>query len=670
MITLENATIKVFITPEIGGKIWGAMDKTNGKMFIYFNQVVKFRDIAMRGPWTSGGIEINFGTIGHAPTCSSPVDYIVQENSDSSVRCIIGAMDLPSRTSWRVEVRLPKDKAFFETNVLWHNHSPLHQSYYHWMNSAARDSDDLQIYFPGHSTIEHDGRSQPWPLDQEDRDLSFYINNNFGGNKSYHVLGQYNGLFGGYYYQDQYGFGKWSLYTDKPGKKLWIWGLSRQGMIWENLLTDTDSQYIEWQSGRLFNQAANASTETPFKHRGFPPYSTDKWSEIWFPVKETQGMSEVSPFGTLNMVQESGHLKLYFCPLQQISDELSVEVNGKKIYSRQVNLQPLQVFKDSIRYNGKEKMKVVLGINKLTHLFPDQNTTLNRPIKAPDTFDWNTVQGISIKAGEEYKQRNYKEALRQYEVCLEKDPFYMEALTAMAEIHFRRMAYDTALVYARRALAIDTYDGAANFIYGLINRQSGQRADASDGFSLAAHSIDYRSAAYVQLAEMSIEDKSWIQTAEYASRSLDYNKFNLTSHQVMIIAYRKQGDLQSAQNSIDQLLKLDPLNSFARFEHFLIKTEAKQLQEFQKHIRGELPHETFLEIAITYYNLGLYQESRQVLELAPVNPVIFYWRAYLAAKAGDHQIKQRFTAKSGYSITLSHFPFPGRNSRGPEMGRE
>ena len=74
MVEMENDYIKLWIAPEIGGKIWGAIEKKTGKAFIYYNHVVKFRDVAMRGPWTSGGLELNFGIIGHAPTCSSPVD--------------------------------------------------------------------------------------------------------------------------------------------------------------------------------------------------------------------------------------------------------------------------------------------------------------------------------------------------------------------------------------------------------------------------------------------------------------------------------------------------------------------------------------------------------------------------------------------------------------------
>ena len=71
VVEMENDYIKLWVIPEIGGKIWGAVEKSTGKEFIYYNHAVKFRDVALRGPWTSGGIEINFGIIGHAPTSST-----------------------------------------------------------------------------------------------------------------------------------------------------------------------------------------------------------------------------------------------------------------------------------------------------------------------------------------------------------------------------------------------------------------------------------------------------------------------------------------------------------------------------------------------------------------------------------------------------------------------
>ena len=55
-VKLESDRSAVYITPEVGGKVWGAVDKRTGVDFVYFNHVAKFRDISMRGPWSSGGI--------------------------------------------------------------------------------------------------------------------------------------------------------------------------------------------------------------------------------------------------------------------------------------------------------------------------------------------------------------------------------------------------------------------------------------------------------------------------------------------------------------------------------------------------------------------------------------------------------------------------------------
>ena len=117
VIEMENDFIKLSVFPEIGGKIWGATEKSTGREFIYYNHAVKFRNIAMRGPWTSGGIEFNFGIIGHVPTSSTPVDYLTRTNEDGSVSCFVSSIELITRTTWTVEVNLPKDKAYFTTRT-------------------------------------------------------------------------------------------------------------------------------------------------------------------------------------------------------------------------------------------------------------------------------------------------------------------------------------------------------------------------------------------------------------------------------------------------------------------------------------------------------------------------------------------------------------------------
>ncbi|MFO7616954.1 MAG: DUF5107 domain-containing protein, partial [Bacteroidales bacterium] len=308
IVELENQWIRVLISPEMGGKVLGAFEKSTGRDFIYYNKVVKFRDIAMRGPWTSGGIEFNFGSIGHAPTTATPVDYLVRSNPDGSVSCWIGAMDLTSRTEWRVEIRVPQDKAWFETHLFWFNPTDLSTSKYHWATASADVDEDLTYYFPGDHSIGHDGDASPWPVLRDGRNIARYAENDYNADHSYHVLGTYTDYFAGYFARRDFGFGHWNDYPEKPGKKIWIWALSPQGAIWTDLLTDRpgNGQYTEIQTGLLFNQEAAGSTYTPFKHLEFPSLSCERASEYWFPVVGTGGVTEISQAGVLHLEKDGG----------------------------------------------------------------------------------------------------------------------------------------------------------------------------------------------------------------------------------------------------------------------------------------------------------------------------------------------------------------------------
>ena len=64
VVHMENPYIDVYIIPDEGGKLLGASEKSTGNEFIYHNHVRKYRQLAFRGPWTSGGIELNFGFVG------------------------------------------------------------------------------------------------------------------------------------------------------------------------------------------------------------------------------------------------------------------------------------------------------------------------------------------------------------------------------------------------------------------------------------------------------------------------------------------------------------------------------------------------------------------------------------------------------------------------------
>ena len=98
-LTSPMCPVAETLPPEVGGKVWGAVVKEPGHEFVYRSEVMKVRNISLRGPWTSGGIEFTFGVIGPTPATATPVDYVLRENDDGSVSCIVGAMDLPSRST-------------------------------------------------------------------------------------------------------------------------------------------------------------------------------------------------------------------------------------------------------------------------------------------------------------------------------------------------------------------------------------------------------------------------------------------------------------------------------------------------------------------------------------------------------------------------------------------
>jgi len=635
VVELENSYIKLMIMPEIGGKIWSAVEKSTGRSFIYYNHAVKFRDIAMRGPWTSGGIEPNYGIIGHTPSSVTPVDYLTRKNDDGSVSCIISVLDLLTRTYWTMEINLPKDKAYFTTKSFWYNSNTFDEPYYHWMNTGIKVKGDLHYMFPGTHFLGHEGEYGDWPINkQNDKDVSYYKNNDFGGYKSYHVFGKYTDFFGAYWNDDDFGMARYAGREDKAGKKIWIWGLSQQGMIWEKLLTDTDGQYSEIQSGRLFNQTADKSTFTPFKHKGFAPGAADTWTEYWYPVIKTKGFVEANQYGALNVVYANGWLKLYLNPVQKLTDEFEVKQGANVIYRKKVKLTPLNTFVDSVKMDMPTDIVVTLGGNKITYQSKPDAYDMNRPLVFPKDFDWNSAYGLYVQGNELMDEKSYAAASQKLQAALHKDPDYLPALVKMGELMYHNMQYAEALQMIRKALSIDTYDDAANYYYGILNAQLGNIIDAKDGFEIAGLSMEYRSAAYNGLSTLYLKEKDWAKALEFAGKAIDYNRFDIGALQAKAIAYRYQNENKNANSVLDTILSFDPLNHFAQFEKYLLQPGDESKAKFTTAIRDELPIETYLELAVNYYNNGCLAESEQVLKLAPANALVNYWLAFLKYKTG------------------------------------
>ena len=661
VVSLENDYIKLTLFPEIGGKIWGAVDKTTGKEFIYNNHVVKFRDIAMRGPWTSGGIEFNFGIIGHAPTSSTPVDYVTRQKPDGSVSCYVSSYELVTRTLWTGEVNLPKDKAYFTTTTTWHNSSSIDQPYYQWMNAGYPAAGNVEFCYPGTNYIGHGGELHSFPLDEQGRDISWYEKNDFGNSKSYHIVGKYNDFYGAYWHDNDFGSIHHADYDEKLGMKIFLWGLSREGGIWEDLLTDTNGQYIELQSGRMYNQPASNSSLTPYKHTAFGPQATDRWTEYWFPVKGIKGVSKASRIGALNVLREDGFLKLYFSPLQKLSTTIKLYEGEKEMNSIPLNCGVLETWKDSIPLNkavAAGRLKVVVGEDLLVYSEVPSDNITSRPKQLPADFDWSSAYGLYTQGEQWMNQKVLDKAETFLLASLDKDPYFVPALTDLASLYYRQGRYDEALARCETALSINTYDGDVNYLYGLCNMALGNHTDAKDGFSVASYSPGVRSAAYEKLAEMYLMDRNWTKAEHYALRSKEFNQMNLSADHVLMVVYRKTNQPEKAKALIDPLLEDLPLYHAARFEQlYQGEGSGHPIDDLQSLIRNELPFETYMELAEWYESVGCTEEALSLLSCAGNYPIALYKQAYLLHQAGNDDESRGMLQRAGALSPAMVFPF-------------
>ncbi|HEV7330819.1 MAG TPA: DUF5107 domain-containing protein [Flavisolibacter sp.] len=668
VVELENDYIKVKILPDVGGKVYGAIEKSTGKEFVYLNKVLKFRSIGIRGPWTSGGIEHNFGLdIGHAPWTSAPVDYAIIKEPDGGTSCVVGGLDLASRTQWRVKIHLPHDKAYFETSAMLYNPTPLHHSYLSWENAAYKTANDLRFYFPGTHHIGHDGSAGLWPIDEKGRDLSWYKNNNFGESKSYHVVGSARNWFGGYYHDEDFGFGHWAPYTDAAGKKLWIWALSRSGEIWKDLLTDTDPHYIEAQSGVKFNQADIISGyHSPYKQLFLRPGYSETKSEFWFPVKGTNGMTDAGRAGTLSVLPEKDKLTIKVQALEALSDSIWVRSNGRLLFADRLNLQPMELYSKEVAASAgnKDALEVIVGNKKLYYHSGGKEDIIDRPTLYPASTTSSDPYRLFLLAEDQYSMRKYDDAFQNYTACLKQDPTHIPALTRVAELHFRRLEYDNAISSVKTALAINTYDPAANFLYGTILRSRGELVKAAEAFSVAVRSLEFRSAAYAELAGINLQQGAFDEALEQATRSLQYNAYNFAAMQWKISAHRKRNEAEEALRASKQLLEMDPLNHYARFETYLVGKKEKDLQTFRKAITNEFPQETYMELAMDYVRNGMNDEAIQLLQQVEGHALASYWLSYLLKEISPERSRQALNKATSLSPT---FVFPFREESIPVL---
>jgi tetratricopeptide (TPR) repeat protein len=194
-------------------------------------------------------------------------------------------------------------------------------------------------------------------------------------------------------------------------------------------------------------------------------------------------------------------------------------------------------------------------------------------------------------------------------------------------------------------------------VYGVVSRRLGKLYDALDGFGAAARSMKYRASANAAMAEIAFMQQRWPAAEAYALRSLDYDRFSIRASRLLTVLYRVQNNIADAKNAADHLAALDPLSHLAAFEHYLLERTPARLNAFKGLIKGELPAESYLELASYYLGLKLYADAITVLQFAPSHPIVSYWHAYLSGLNNDGANVERHLTDALSGSTAFVFPF-------------
>jgi tetratricopeptide (TPR) repeat protein len=166
------------------------------------------------------------------------------------------------------------------------------------------------------------------------------------------------------------------------------------------------------------------------------------------------------------------------------------------------------------------------------------------------------------------------------------------------------------------------------------------------------------------MSEIYLYEKKWNLAEEYALRALEYNASNINALQALAIVHRHKDLDDKAQEILVRIETVDPLNHVVRYERYCSNPSTNRLQQFRSLIRNELPHETYLEIALYYHSLNMNTEARRILSMIADYPMASYWLAYLWKEDDTQQARTCLSQALGMSPL---YVFPHREETIPVL---
>ena len=154
LVYLENEYVRIGILPEIGGRLFEAVDKGNHYNFVYRQHVIKPALIGLIGAWISGGIEWNIPHH-HRASTFLPVQWQIEEHPDGRKTVWVGELEVRHRMRWAVGYTLRPGSSVLTCSVRILNRTPEAHTMLCFANVAVNANENYQIIFPAAHPVGH-----------------------------------------------------------------------------------------------------------------------------------------------------------------------------------------------------------------------------------------------------------------------------------------------------------------------------------------------------------------------------------------------------------------------------------------------------------------------------------------------------------------------------------
>ena len=151
-----------------------------------------------------------------------------------------------------------------------------------------------------------------------------------------------------------------------------------------------------------------------------------------------------------------------------------------------------------LHVSAARSLRVTLPGLGLDYTSDPKERALSRSF-ATDPGAWESIpeaDRLVFQARELAKGRLYGEARVLFEEEAAVEPWNRGALLGLADPAPRSARYEEGLEHARRALQLDTYDAAANFVAGNLYRALGRDTDAREAFGWSARATRYTTSSW------------------------------------------------------------------------------------------------------------------------------------------------------------------------------